>query len=312
MKKRKKSRRAPRNRLAAALLLMAAITGVLAAVLIFWRKGEGLQPPAAARQRASAAIPDAAAAVAPPSGGERREGSASTGGNSIVGKAGAVALIIDDAGNDLADLERFLRFPGEMSVAVLPQLPYSRECAVKVHEAGKEVILHLPLEPLGNENPGPGAVLVSFDRSRIRRILDADFSTVPFARGVNNHMGSLATQDRAVMDTLLSYLKEKNKYFIDSRTVSSTLGKEYAERYGVPWAERNFFLDNSAAQDAILRVLNDGVAYARLHGRAILIGHVQHRALLDALLAEYDDLVASGIEFVTASQYLRLKGGAGK
>ncbi|MBN2353984.1 MAG: divergent polysaccharide deacetylase family protein [Spirochaetales bacterium] len=297
--------------MALALLLMATLTGILVAILILWPSGESAKTAATGERRASTSLPDSIT-TAPVVGGERNEGKTSTGSRSIVERGGAIALIVDDAGNDLSSLEQFLRFPGEMSIAVLPQLPYSRQCAVKAHEAGKEVLLHLPLEPLGSENPGPGAVLVSFDRNRIRDVLDMDFSTVPFAQGVNNHMGSLATQDRAVMDTLLSYLKEKNKYFIDSRTVSSTLGREYAERYAVRWAERNFFLDNSAEKEDILRVLNDGVAYARLHGRAILIGHVQHRALLNVLLEQYDDLVASGVRFVTASEFLRLKGEGGK
>ncbi len=310
MKRKKKPIAAPHNRIFLSFLLLGAIAAILSTVLLFWPTGEKPSASTAEDHRAPAYLPEEGSGFTLSVRPDKDEVQPSSSPNAIARKGGVVALIIDDAGNDLAALDHFLRFPGKLSVAVLPQLPHSRESAERAHAAGKEVILHLPLEPLGNENPGPGAVLVSYDRNRIRDILDRDFESVPFAKGVNNHMGSLATQDRGVMDVLLSYLKEKGRYFIDSRTVSSTLGREYAEHYAVPTADRNFFLDNSSERTAILRSLNDGVTYARLHGHALLIGHVQHRALLDLLVEEYGGLVSSGIEFVTVSEYLRLKGGA--
>jgi polysaccharide deacetylase 2 family uncharacterized protein YibQ len=307
---RKRTTSSPANRLTLALLVLGGVAGILLAALFFWPSGSRPVMPPAADHKSPAFLPENGTAYEYSSGSGKPTPSPSAAPEALVKKKASIAIVIDDAGNDLAALDRFLAFPGKLSIAVLPQLPHSRESAQRAHAAGKEVILHLPLEPLGSENPGPGAVLVSFSRDRIRNVLDEDFATVPFAAGVNNHMGSLGTQDRAVMDALMSYLKEKNKYFVDSRTVSSTLGKEYAGRYGVPAAERNIFLDDRPEPGSVLRALNDGAVYARLHGRALLIGHVQNRAVLNALLEQYEGLVSSGIEFVTVSEYLRARGGA--
>ncbi len=218
---------------------------------------------------------------------------------------GVMAVVIDDAGNDLAHLDRLCKFHGALTVAVLPRLPFSAEAARRVHAAGKEVMLHLPLEPLGNENPGPGVLLVSFNRELIRETLRDDLATVPFAQGVNNHMGSRATQDPALMDALFEYLRDANLYFVDSRTTAATLGREYAVSYGVRMTERNIFLDNNPERGAVKRSLSEGVAEARLKGSILLIGHVQNPVVIDVLEEAYDDLTATGIEFVTVSEYLR-------
>jgi polysaccharide deacetylase 2 family uncharacterized protein YibQ len=311
MKRKRKSFLAPGKRLPFTFVLLAVIAGLLFVLLIIWPAANRVPPTTSQDHQAPAFLPEAGTDFVYSSGNHNDGAKISPGPDALVTKKGNIALVIDDAGNDLQALDQFIAFPGKMSVAILPELPHSRESAQKTHVAGKEVILHLPLEPLGKENPGPGAVLVSFDRDRIRGILDRDFESVPYAVGVNNHMGSLATQDRNVMDVLLAYLKGRGVFFVDSRTVASTLGKEYAIKYSVPWAERNFFLDNNPDKAGIRRVLNDGVVYARLHGQSLLIAHVQNRLVLDVLLEEYDDLVSSGVGFITVSEFIRDKNGEG-
>jgi polysaccharide deacetylase 2 family uncharacterized protein YibQ len=229
----------------------------------------------------------------------------------LVKKHGRVAFIIDDAGNDLVSLKPFLSFPGKITISVLPQLPYSHEASRQASESGKEVILHLPMQPLGNENPGPGAIEVSMSRDQIWSLLDKDFSSVPNAKGANNHMGSLATQDKKVMDTLFAYLKEKKKFFVDSKTIGTTLSEQYAHQYEIPLLERQFFLDTSTDKESVIRALNQGIAFSRTNGYAVIIGHVQNSVVSEVLAQEYEQLVASGIEFMTVAELLDSLGRAG-
>ncbi len=112
---------------------------------------------------------------------------------------GRLAVVIDDAGYDLDELQPFLELPMPLAVAVLPNLPHSREAARRVLAAGKELLLHLPMEPEGRENPGPGALLTADSPEETRRLLDAALATVPGAVGMNNHMGSRATADEVLM-----------------------------------------------------------------------------------------------------------------
>ena len=205
-------------------------------------------------------------------------------------KEGLVALIIDDAGYDLDELRAFLALPGPFTVAVLPNLPHSSEAARMVVAAGKDLILHCPMEAEGNEDPGPGALRVGQTPSEIESLLARAFASVPGALGMNNHMGSRATADEALMAVVLGYLKREGKIYIDSRTTPATVGPRIALSLGVPSAQRNVFIDDETGPEQIAAAWSRGVEEARTRGSAILIGHVQNRAVVDILKAGEMDL----------------------
>ena len=198
-------------------------------------------------------------------------------------KEGLVALIIDDAGYNLQELQAFLDLPGQFTVAVLPNLPHSREAARMVLAAGKDLILHCPMEATGEENPGPGALYVGLDREEIETRLAAAFGSVPGALGMNNHMGSRATADEGLMTTVLGYLKREGKFYIDSRTTPDTVGPRIAESLGVPFAQRNVFIDDDTTAEQVSAAWSRGVQEARDRGSAILVGHVQNKVVVDIL-----------------------------
>jgi polysaccharide deacetylase 2 family uncharacterized protein YibQ len=198
-----------------------------------------------------------------------------------------MAVIVDDAGYDLAELEPFLELPIPLAVAVLPNLPHSREAALRVKQAGKELLLHLPMEPEGGENPGPGALLTGDSQAEIERLLESALQSVPGATGVNNHMGSKATADEALMTTVLRALERKGLFFVDSRTTANTVGARVAERVGVPFVERDVFIDASHSDAEIAEAFASGTALAAKKGTAVLIGHVQNPAVL-AILRDSD------------------------
>jgi uncharacterized protein len=198
-------------------------------------------------------------------------------------KEGLVALIIDDAGYNLQELQAFLDLPGPFTVAVLPNLPHSGEAARMVLAAGKDLILHCPMEATGEENPGPGALYVGLDQREIEARLAAAFASVPGAQGMNNHMGSRATADEGLMTVVLGYLKREGKFYIDSRTTPNTVGPRIARSLGVPFAQRNVFIDDDTSAEQISAAWSRGVEEARNRGSAILIGHVQNGAVVDIL-----------------------------
>jgi polysaccharide deacetylase 2 family uncharacterized protein YibQ len=198
-------------------------------------------------------------------------------------KEGLVAFVLDDAGYNLEELQSFLDLPGTFTVAVLPNLPHSREAARMVLAAGKDLILHCPMEPTGGENPGPGALLVGLDQQEIEARLARAFASVPGALGMNNHMGSRATADETLMTTVLGYLKKESLFYIDSRTTPDTVGPRVAQALGVPFAQRDVFIDDDTAPDLVHAAWARGVEEAKNRGSSILIGHVQNRAVLDIL-----------------------------
>jgi hypothetical protein len=139
-----------------------------------------------------------------------------------------IAVIIDDIGFDLRIVEELAGIPAPIAFAVLPHSPHAAEAARFLHAAGKEILLHLPMEPRSypEESPGAGALMVDMDEKQIRRQLQENLAAVPYVSGVNNHMGSRFMEDEARLTMVMDELKKRGLYFVDSRTSADSRGRE--------------------------------------------------------------------------------------
>lgn len=217
-----------------------------------------------------------------------------------------LAIIIDDLGYNGQDYHSFLEIGYPLTLAILPSLPYSQRIAREAREQGREVMLHLPLEPreYPGKNPGEGAIFSSMGGEEMRRVLLRDLKSVPGAMGVNNHMGSRLTEERGGMSILLSELKKRNLYFVDSLTTSGTIGLSLAREMGIRAGARDIFLDNWQDRDYIEGQLKMLIKVARKRGTAIGVGHpypLTAAVLKDSL----PRLEREGIRLVPASQVVR-------
>lgn len=213
--------------------------------------------------------------------------------------AAIVAILIDDLGNDRAAVERIGRWPWAVSGAVLPSLAGSEEAARELGRSGKDVLLHLPMEPLGfpKVRPGPGVVLRSQSDGEIASTVETDLASVPGAVGVNNHMGSAATADPRVMRAIARVLARRGLFFVDSRTTDATVAVDAARAAGVRAASRRVFLDDVQTESAIEASLDSLVAKAKAEGSAIGIGH-PYPATLAVLDRELPKLERRGVKLV--------------
>ena len=219
-------------------------------------------------------------------------------------RKGSIVYVIDDAGNNLRELEPFLRFPGALTVAVLPGLPHSAQAARLVREAGKEVFLHQPMEAVGGADPGPGAIYVGMRKEEARAVLENNVREIGPIAGMNNHQGSLVTQDEEIMKVVLEFCDENNLYFLDSRTTAETVAPKIAVEAGLKIAERNIFLDNEQGKDAIWRYLEQGLSIARKKSVAVMIGHTWSTELAGILTDSYAGLSAEGYAFLSVSEMM--------
>lgn len=185
-----------------------------------------------------------------------------------------VAIIIDDmgyhpdVGRDLIALDLYLSF------SFLPHAPFTRDLEDMVYQKGNPILLHLPLEPRSVEwDPGPGALLLKDDSATRRKKFYADLQHVPHATGVNNHMGSLFTEDRAAMEELVELFSEQQLFFIDSFTTPASKGLVSAREKQLPSARRHIFLDNVQNREAICLQIEKLVKLAAHQEHAIGIGH---------------------------------------
>jgi polysaccharide deacetylase 2 family uncharacterized protein YibQ len=216
-----------------------------------------------------------------------------------------LAIIIDDCGNNLVHERRFLQLPIPLTLSVLPMSAYGREIAAEAASAGKDVMLHLPMQPESpSENPGPGAISTNMSDDAIVAQVDADIASLPPLPGANNHMGSKATSDARVMRNVLGEIQRKHLFFIDSLTIGSSVGYSTARELGVPTAERDVFLDNSPTLAYVEGQLKAATAVALRNGTAIAIGH-PNPATADALSALIPQIESAGITFVPAQSLVR-------
>lgn len=219
------------------------------------------------------------------------------------GKA-AVGLIIDDLGNRLADGRRAIALPGAVSFAILPQTTYSRRLAELANAAGKEVLLHQPMQAVDGKAMGPGGLGLEMSRSVLLETLAANLASVPHARGVNNHMGSLLTSHSGHMAWLMEGLREHGDlYFVDSTTTSHTVARRIAAEYALPNTRRNIFLDNLREPHAILRQFDKLLEQARTIGTSLAIAHPypETLAVLEQVLPRLDEL---GVELIPVSELI--------
>ena len=216
-------------------------------------------------------------------------------------KAPEIVLILDDVGFDRQPLGPAMAIDPNLNFAVLPNSRNGHDFALALHARGFEVLCHLPMEPEGypSVSPGSGAVLTTMSDNEVARVTRANIGSVPFARGVNNHMGSRATADRRVMTDVLGALPD-GMYFIDSRTTSSSVAGSLAHAMRVKTASRNVFLDDVQSEPEIRKQLASLTHAAEEHGVAVGIGHM-YPSTIRVLSAEAPALRARGVRFVRAS-----------
>lgn len=208
-----------------------------------------------------------------------------------------VAIIIDDFGNTMNNVDDFCSLDIPISFAILPKLPYSGKISWRARQAGKQVILHLPMENQRGINPGPGTITTTMSREEVEKEFNSDLESVPGAVGFNNHEGSKATEDVELMNEIMKLAEDKGFFFIDSATSSKSVALESARKEGVASTRRNVFLDNEDNVDYIcgqMQVLADRAAEK---GYAVGIGHCRKNTFT-AIEKMIPTLQEKGVRFV--------------
>jgi hypothetical protein len=217
------------------------------------------------------------------------------------------AIVIDDMGHDWEAARKLLALDYPLTFSVLPYLRYTQMTAREAHQSGHEVMLHLPMEPERDArvSPGRGAILVGMNMADVQKVVANDLASVPYAAGVNNHMGSRATRDEVLMEEVMKVLAHHGLYFIDSRTTAETLALDTARREGVPAFYRAVFLDDIETVPYTLGQLQRLRQRVQEEGVALAIGH-PHATTIAALAKFLPQFEQADIELVVPSQIVRL------
>lgn len=197
-------------------------------------------------------------------------------GTEVPPAAKKAAIVIDDFGNQMQGTQEMLDLPIPFTVAVMPFLPTSKEDAELAHSRGKDVIIHMPMEPVKGKKSwlGPGAITTDLSDEEIRKRVEAAVDEVPHAVGMNNHMGSKVTADKRIMRIILQVCKERQLYFLDSRTTGKSVIGELAAELGVPTAANGLFFDDQYTMEHIMKQAELFKKKLDKHDTLIAIGHV--------------------------------------
>ena len=216
-----------------------------------------------------------------------------------------LAILLDDLGNDRETAEAIFALHYPLTISVLPYHAHSTEIAEEAQRRGLEVMLHLPMRAVANETPEAHQLEAGMSGEEVARALNGMLESVPTASGVNNHEGSLATTDAKLMRELMPLLKQRDLFFVDSRTTAATVAFEEAEHAGVRSGFRNVpFLDDVQDVAAIRRQLELAMRGAKEKGAAIAIGH-PHAGTLQALKEVLPRAETEGVHLVFVSELVK-------
>ncbi|AEE96937.1 divergent polysaccharide deacetylase family protein [Mahella australiensis] len=218
-----------------------------------------------------------------------------------------IAIIIDDFGNNGDGTKEMLELSIPLTAAVMPNLPYTEHDANMAHDAGLEVIMHTPMQPINGKPSwlGPKGITTDLPDDEIKARINEGLEQIKWAIGMNNHMGSKATQDKRVMKSVLEIAKQRNMFFVDSKVTANSVIDEVASSLNVPCVSRDIFLDNSKNQHDIQKQLEKLGNIAVEKGYAIGIGHVGPEGgvvTAKAIRTEIPLLEKRGIQFTYISK----------
>lgn len=204
-----------------------------------------------------------------------------------------LTLIIDDLGQNVVRDARVLALPGPVTLAIMPDTPHATDFAREAHAAGKTVILHMPMDPATGPYAWHPGMAIDALSERLTRALEK----VPYAAGLNNHMGSRMTSQPEPMVWLMGELQRRGLFFVDSRTSAATVAAAKAQAVDLAHVSRDVFLDDVRTPEAIAAQLHQGIALARRQGSVVLIGH-PYPQTLEVLERELPLLQRQGVTWI--------------
>lgn len=217
-----------------------------------------------------------------------------------------IAIIIDDLGYHLANGQRAIELPGTISFSFLPGSPRARVLADQAHAAGREVLLHLPMQAYStSQDIEPSEITLEMSQAGVETAFSEALAAVPHVVGINSHRGSLLTRHPGHMMWLMQEIaKREQLFFIDSYTTHHSIALQIAEENGVDATRRDVFLDPDRSRETVAREFERMKEVARRRGQVVAIGH-PYPSTLDLLERELPRLIEEGFELVNVSEMVR-------
>lgn len=225
-----------------------------------------------------------------------------------------VALVLDDCGFSIALAERVRSLDLPLTWAIIPRTPYAPQTANLLRSADVPFLVHVPMQAEGDPGRragpnGPYDIGLGMTERQVNSALVPLLDALPEAIGINNHRGSRATADKALMQSVMKTLADRGKIFLDSNTATKTVAYQAAQEAGLDAAKNGLFLDNEADHEKIAAEFEQLVKMARKNGSVIAICHLRPETIVFLENLAQRDLKAMGVMLVTLPEYIEIQKG---
>lgn len=215
-----------------------------------------------------------------------------------------ISLVIDDLGYKKKLDSHALSLPGNISYAFLPFGPFSKQLVERAHQQNNEILLHLPMQAKNSDvKLGSAGLTDQMSAQQIYQSIEKSLAAIPYASGVNNHMGSHLTTRPLAMTWVMGALKKHQLFFLDSITTADSIAAIVAKSYQLPHTRRNVFLDHNRNPEEIAYQFERLIRYAKKHGSALGIGH-PFPETLEFLAQNIPKLNAKGVKIIPVQQLI--------
>ena len=223
----------------------------------------------------------------------------------VLSKKPLIAILIDDMGvNSKMSNKVMAEIAKPITFSFLPYGNNIQKQVDKAKDFGHEIMLHLPWEPYSiSANPGPNSLKTEDTKEEILENLNKNLNAFSGYDGINNHMGSKFSRYRNGIELVMSEIKERDLFFVDSMTDNKSIAGKIAKEYSVPTTHRNVFLDHIDSDEFVKHALQEVERIAEQEGTVVAIGHPKD-ATINALRKWLPDLEKRGFKVVTLQKVI--------
>lgn len=218
-----------------------------------------------------------------------------------------IVLVVGGMGLSQTGTQKAIEaLPESVTLAFAPYGSSLQRWIDRARGEGHEVLLQIPLEPVGypEQNPGEHTLLVSSDRYANEQDLNWVLGRATAYAGVMNYMGARFTSDDQALLPFLGAIGKRGLFYLDDGSSPRSVAARVGEALQVPVVTADLVLDKVRSPDEIERELAALESLARRKGLAIGVATAFPDSV-EAITAWAQDAQSRGISIVPASAAAR-------
>lgn len=181
-----------------------------------------------------------------------------------------LAIVVVDEGADVGAARNALKLSAPVTLAIAPTADSAEKTAMAARNAGREVLLLLPMQSDSHFDTTPNPVAINVPRPELIRRVNWNLAQIDGYVGVMNGAGGEVTRDPQTMRTVLEIIDDEGLAFIDAREHPDSIAGAVARRMAIPAGDRTVEVKPGADAADLGADLASAVIHAEKWGSAIV------------------------------------------